>query len=326
MTRGASSDDFVLVDGLVVAKFGPELFAKMRQGGLTAANCTCSIWEDFKATSRNIAIWKKWFRQHDDLLLQVYSAEDILRAKESGKTGVILGWQNISALDGDVDLLDVFFELGIRVVQLTYNTQNHAGAGCWESRDGGLTDFGRDVVEQMQRLGIVIDLSHVGTRTGQETVLACKGGVAYTHICPRALKDMPRNKTDEEIKLMVDHGGFVGVAFWPPFMKTSGVPSIGDYLDTIEYVINIAGEDRVGIGTDMTEGHPPEWFEWLHTEHGMGRRVVPKRPPAHMPAEFCSVLHYPNIIAAMAKRWKTERVERVIGKNWLSFYRETWRS
>ncbi|MBM3521720.1 MAG: peptidase M19, partial [Alphaproteobacteria bacterium] len=123
-------DDAVVIDGLIVSSFGPEIFRAMRAGGLTAANCTCSIWGGFDEAMRAIATWKGWFREHADLIRQVRTVEDIEAAKREGRTGVILGWQNSTGFDEYLPFVPLFHELGLRVVQLTYHTANMAGGGC----------------------------------------------------------------------------------------------------------------------------------------------------------------------------------------------------
>ena len=116
------------------------MFEDMHRGGITAANCTCSVWEGFRGTMDNIAQWKTWFDEYGDILLQVHTTDDIRRAKADGKVGIVLGWQNTSGIEDRIDMLRVFKDLGVGVMQLTYNTQNLVGSGCWESRDSGLLD------------------------------------------------------------------------------------------------------------------------------------------------------------------------------------------
>ena len=208
--------DAIIIDGLVISKWSRALFEDMRAGGLTAANCTCSVWDGFRGTMENIAQWKRWFREHDDILMQVFSTDDIRRAKAAGKVGVILGFQNTSAIEDQYGFLRLFKDLGVGAMQLTYNTLNLVGSGCWETRDSGLSDFGREVIEEMNAAGTLIDLSHVGAQTSEEAILHSRKPVAYTHCCPMALKDYPRNKTDEQFRFIADHGGFIGVATYPP--------------------------------------------------------------------------------------------------------------
>ena len=152
MSDSALHDASVLIDGLIISNWSRSVFEDMHSGGITAANCTCCVWEGFKDTMANIAQWKQWFEEYDDILLQVHTSEDIRRAKSEGKVGIILGWQNTSGIEDQLGSLRLFKDLGVRVMQLTYNTQNLVGSGCWESRDGGLSDFGREVIDNMNAL------------------------------------------------------------------------------------------------------------------------------------------------------------------------------
>ena len=157
----------IVIDGLIVSDFGRPVFEDMRRGGLTAANCTCCIWEGFAESMRNVMRFKTLFREHADLITQVYTTKDILAAKQAGKTGIILGWQNLTGIEDQIGYLALFKELGVGIMQIAYNTQNLVGTGCYESRDGGLSDFGREVIAEMNRLGILCDLSHVGPKTAR---------------------------------------------------------------------------------------------------------------------------------------------------------------
>ena len=155
---------------------------------------------------RAIANWKTWLKENDDILTQVYTTKDIEWAREDKRVGVILGWQNSSGFEDYLPYVPLFQELGLRVVQLTYHTANLSGSGCLEGHDGGLTDFGRELVAELNQAGILIDLSHVGSNTSEQTILHSSQPVAYTHCAPMALKSHPRNKTDAEIWFMEERG------------------------------------------------------------------------------------------------------------------------
>lgn len=319
-------DRIVVIDGLIVSDFGPEIFADMRRGGITAANCTCSVWENFTETMRNIGGWKKWFRDHDDAIMQVYSTADIARAKAEGKTGIILGWQNTTAIEDRLDYLELFHELGVRIVQLTYNTQNLVGSGCYESRDGGLSDFGRDVLGEMNRLGILCDLSHVGPKTSEDAILASKQRVAYSHCLPAGLKAHPRNKSDEQLRFIAENDGFVGVTMFPPFLAKGAAATVEDYVEAVEYVIALVGEDIVGIGTDFTQGYEQPFFDWITHDKGNGRKLTDFGPIIN-PEGLRRIGDFPNLTAAMERRgWSTSRIEKVMGGNWLQLLKDVWRS
>jgi membrane dipeptidase len=316
--------DMVVFDGLIVADFGREVFEDMRRGGLTAANCTCCIWEGFRDTMSNVARWKRWFSEHSDLILQVHTAADIARAKHAGKTGIALGWQNLTGIEDQIGYLALFRELGVGIMQIAYNTQNLVGSGCYESRDGGLSDFGHEVIAEMNRLGILCDLSHVGAKTSEDVIKASKRPCAYTHCLPAALKAHPRNKSDGQLRFIAERGGFVGVTMFPPFLKRGTEATVDDYVEAIEYVIGLCGEDQVGFGTDFTQGHGRAFFDWITHDKGYARKLTEFGDIIN-PAGMREIEDYPNLTAAMARRgWKEARIRKVMGENWVRLLREVW--
>jgi len=318
-------DDAVMIDGLVIARFSRDVFEDMRRGGITAANCTCSVWHDFRATMANVAQWKHWFVEHSDLITQVENVGDIRRAKQEARVGIILGWQNTSGIDDDVRNLVLFRDLGVRIMQLTYNSQNLVGSGCWESRDGGLSDFGRDVVDEMNRLGILIDLSHVGPKTSDDAIRYSKAPVAYTHCCPM-LKQHARNKSDEQLRRIADAGGFVGYASYTPFMPKGEDSSVDDCVAGIDYVINLIGEENVGIGTDWVQDQDVAFFRYLSSDKGKGRATAtPHKTVPKMPKGLETLGEFRGFIPAMERAgWSENKIRGVLGENWLRFLERVW--
>lgn len=325
MTASPLHDSAIVFDGLVVSKWSRSVFEHMREGGLTAANCTLCIWEGFRDTMINIARWKTWFEEHSDLIMPCRSVADIRRAKELGKVGIVFGFQNSCAIEDRIDLLPLFKELGVGFIQLTYNTQNYIGSGCWEERDGGLSGFGRHVIAEMNRLGIVVDLSHVAQRTASEAIAVSKKPCAYTHVCPAGLFAHPRNKTDEQLREIVDRGGFVGVAAYAPFMRKGGESTVEDIVDLYAYMINVCGEDNIGIGTDFTQDQDQAFFDWIRKDKGSGRRMVPSNAVAPPIRGLETLAQYPAITHAMERRgWPERRVRAILGENWLRFLEQAW--
>ncbi|UCD80807.1 MAG: membrane dipeptidase, partial [Desulfobacterales bacterium] len=211
-------DSSIIIDCLEISKWSEEVFRSMRLGGLTAANCTISVLENFRETVANIAWWHEAFEKYTHLIMPVHTTADIQAAKETGKTGIIFGFQNTSAIEDDLDLLSIFHALGVRIIQLTYMEANLVGQGCLERLDAGLTDFGLEVIAEMNRLGILIDLSHVGYRTTMEAIEASGKPVAFTHANPKSLCDHPRNKPDDAIKALAKKGGVIGATIFPLFL------------------------------------------------------------------------------------------------------------
>jgi len=320
------SDSITLIDGLIVSKWSREVFEDMHAAKLTAANCTVSVWEGFRETVDNICSMKRHIADNSELLSLVRNVDDIEAAKRQGKTGIILGFQNAQAFEDNLGYIEVFADLGVRVVQLTYNTQNLIGTGCYE-RDSGLSGFGREVIQEMNRVGIVIDLSHVGTVSARDTILESLKPVCYSHCLPLGMKDHPRNKSDVELKLIAEHGGFVGVTAFPPFMKQAGDATIDDVVGAMDYVINLIGEDAVGFGSDFVQGQDAEFFRWITHDKGRHRRLTNMSADTDRKApkgleRISDLAQLP--VAAERAGWSSSRIEKVMGKNWVSFFQRCW--
>ena len=314
----------IVVDGLIIANFERSVFEDMRKGGLTAANCTCSVWENFRDSMENVARWKRHFSDNADLITQVHTTADIHRAKREGRTGIFLGWQNLTGIEDQIPFLALFKDLGVGVMQIAYNTQNLIGCGCYEKNDSGLSEFGQEVIAEMNRVGILCDLSHVGAKTSEDVILASKKPVAYTHCLPAGLKQHPRNKSDAQLKFIAERGGFVGVTMFPPFLKRGTQSTVADYVEAIEYVIDIAGEDQVGIGTDFTQGYGREFFDWITHDKGYARKLTEFGDVIN-PEGLRTIGEFPNLAATMEKRgWKESRIRKVIGENWVRVLKDVW--
>jgi len=323
MTPRELHDDAIVIDGLIIAKWNRELFEDMRRGGLTAASCTVSVWEGFQATVDNIVRSNQLMAECSDLVRPVRTTADITRAKEEGKTGILYGFQNAHAFEDQIGYVEVFKQLGVGIVQMCYNTQNLVGTGCYE-RDGGLSGFGREIVAEMNRVGIMCDLSHVGETTSREVIEASEKPVCYSHCLPSGLKEHPRNKSDAELKFIADRGGFVGVTMFTPFLRAGIDATVDDYVEAIEYVMNIVGEDAIGIGTDFTQGHGQDFFEWLTHDKGYARRLT-RFGKIINPEGIRTIGEFPNLTEALLRRGFSEsQVRKIMGDNWVRVLRDVW--
>lgn len=317
-------DSLLVVDGLNISRFDRSVFEDLRRGGVTAANCTCSIWENFRDSMDQVARWQAHFREHADLITQMFTTADIHRAKAEGRTCIILGWQNLSGIEDRLDYLGLFKALGVGVMQIAYNTQNWVGTGCYERHDGGLSEFGHEVIAEMNRLGILCDLSHVGPRTSEDVIRASTRPVAYTHCLPAGLKAHPRNKTDAQLRSIAERGGFVGVTMFPPFLRRGTQSTVDDYVEAIEYVLDLVGESQVGIGTDFTQGWGPEFFDWITRDKDRARKLTEFGEILN-PEGIRTIGEFPNLTATMQRRgWSEARIRRVMGENWIALLREVW--
>ena len=316
-------EKLVVIDGLIISKWGREVFMDMRKGGITAANCTVSVWEGFQQTVNNIIDMRRHIENNKDILSEVRITADIKQAKSDNKTGIILGFQNAHAFEDNVGYVRTFKELGVGIVQMAYNTQNLICTGCYE-KDGGLSDYGREIVAEMNKVGILCDLSHVGAQSARDVIECSTKPVCYSHCLPAGLKEHPRNKSDEDLSFIAKRNGFVGVTMFPPFLAKGVEATVDDYVEAIDYIVNLVGEDRVGIGTDFTQGYGREFFDWITHDKGNGRKLTEFGEIIN-PEGMRTIGDFGNLTAAMQKaKWSESKIEKIIGMNWVNLLDEVW--
>ena len=326
-------DQAIVIDGLNVSNWdSPNVYTSLRAGNLTAISATIAIWENFQQTMAQIGSWLRRFQERNDIL-QVKTTEDIRAAKETGKTGIILSFQNASPIENELDRLGIFHALGVRMIQLTYHERNLLGNGCFERHDEGLSNFGLDAVREMNQLGIVIDLSHVGDRTSIEAIEASEKPVTITHANARAYHDHPRNKTDEVLKLLAQKGGVVGASSFCNFLPTRFDSTIEDYVNAIEDMVERVGIDHVAVGTDTTQDQPPSFWRYINSQQGTKypssfadtslrhEELIFQPKGMERPDEF------PNLAEVLLNRgYPADEITKILGQNWLRLFEEVWQS
>jgi len=202
---------------------------------------------------------------------------------------------------------------------------NYAGQGCLERFDAGLTDFGLEVIGEMNRLGILIDLSHVGERTTMEAIEASRQPAAFTHANPKNMCDHPRNKPDEAIKALVKKGGVIGATIFFPFLPGGNASTLKNFVKVVDYLVALAGIDHVGIGTDFTEEQPRAFFDWLLTGKSRKGPAMQLDYPIKLPAGIQNVAEFGNFTQALhAAGYAEEDVRKILGGNFLRLFEEVW--
>lgn len=319
----------IVIDGLQTCQWSRSIFEDMRAGGLTAVNVSSVIWENFREGIGYVSEWKRFLRENDDLIRPVRTVADIHAAKAENKTGIIIGWQNTSPLEDKLDYVEIFKDLGVGIMQLTYNTQNYSGAGYLEENDSGLTGFGREVLGEMNRVGVLCDLSHVGDKTTADVIARSKAPVCISHVLPRALRDVKRNKPDELLKACAEKGGIIGISLFAPGLAAGNDATVEDYLDAMAYVIDLVGEDHVGIGTDFSQERPRPgpWQLWANRDKGTARTLTEfATVKISKPKGIERIGEVPNITARMlARGWSETLVLKLLGQNWLRVLDAAWR-
>jgi len=320
-TRATEVDERAIADSLA--------------SGLTAVNVTLGYvagsMEPFEHTIREIGMWDRIVRENPRLL-KVYTTTDILRARIEHRIGVIYGFQNAAQVGSDSSRIDIFADLGVRVIQLTYNPRNQLGDGAAVVENHGLTPLGREVVARLNARRIMVDLSHSGENTCLEAARLSTQPVSINHTGCRAVMDLPRNKTDAELRLVAERGGFIGIYFMP-FLHPAGQARAADVVRHIEHALNICGEDHVGIGTDGSVtpidnlGH---YREQLAKEVAARRQAgisAPGEGPDTLPfvIDLRGVDQFRQLARLLAERGHPgTRIEKILGGNFLRFARDVW--
>ena len=315
----------IIIDCLEISNWSEAVFKNWQKGGLTAVICTCSVLEGFRRTIKNLVWWRRAFEQHSDLIMPVLTTTDIKMAKHTGRTGVILDFQNTSAIEEDLELLTTFHDLGVRVIQLCYMEGNLCGQGCLERIDAGLTNFGIDVIEEMNRLGILVDLSHVGHRTTMDAIEASSKPVAFTHANPKSICDHPRNKPDEAIKALAAKGGVIGATVFPPFLPRGNDSTVDDFVAVVDYLADMIGIDHVAVGTDFTQDQDKSFFDWLLGGRSQKEPALKLDHPLKMAPGIQSAADFPNLTEAFsAHGYSDADIRKVMGGNMLRLLGQVW--
>ena len=324
-------DEAIVIDGLNVSNWESDaVFERLRAGNITAITATVATWENFVQTMAHLTAWMRRFRERQDIV-QVKETADIHAAKKLGKTGIILSFQNASPIENELDRLGLFLALGVRVIQLTYHETNLLGSGCWERNDCGLSNFGVDAVREMNRLGIVIDLSHVGPKTTMDAIEMSEQPVAITHANARSFCGHPRNKEEEALKLLAEKGGVVGATSFANFLPKGFDSTVEDFVDAIDDMVERIGLDHVAIGTDSTHDQPLEFWHYIVSQQGtkfpstFADGSVPYTELSFQPKGIDSPAEFPNLAEALANRgYRAEEITKLLGGNWMSLFEQVW--
>jgi membrane dipeptidase len=314
----------------------PRVIADARASGMDAVNVTLGYvagpMEPFEYTVGDIAVWDWRIRHHHADLLKVLSAADLLRARREKRIGIIYGVQNAAMLGDKAERVDLFADLGLRIVQLTYNPANALGDGATAPQNRGLTPFGRQVVERLNANRLMVDLSHSGERSCLEAARVSRQPISINHTGCRALNDVPRNKSDAELRLVASRGGFVGIYFMP-FLVPSSVAHAEDVVRHIDHAVNVCGEDHVGIGTDGgTTGIDDMRAYRAHIAKQIADRRkagigAPGENPDTLPlvADLSGPSQFHRLAGLLRGRgYKQGRIEKIMGLNFLAYAREIW--
>jgi membrane dipeptidase len=310
----------------------PSDLAMARASGVSVVKLTLGgINSNFADTVGEIALIQQLIETHPAYFTQVRVASDMARAKREKKMGIILSFESADMLGGNLKSLGVFRGLGVRVMQLSYNRKSPFAAGVMEPAAGGLTALGRQAVQEMNRLGIAVDLSHANPATTADALALSSKPPVMTHAGCTAIHAHPRNKTDEQLRALAAKGGVVGIYDLPYLSASPRQPTVEDYLDHMQHALKVIGEDHVGVGSDASiqpfDTSPKGMAEFAKSEKE--RQAAGLAAPEEDRPTYVVGLNVPNRIEVIAdgllrRGYSAAVTEKVVGGNFVRVFTEIW--
>jgi len=320
----------MLIDCLQYANWSEKIFHQMREGGVDAVHVTISYHENFRETVLNFEQWNRWFEQYPDLIMKGQWASDIDKARETGRTAIFFGFQNPAPIEDDIGLVEIVHTLGARFMQLTYNNQSLLATGCYEAEDPGITRMGKQVIKEMNRVGLVVDMSHSADRSTIEAAEISERPIVNTHANPHEWQPALRNKKHDVMKAVFDNGGMMGFSVYPHHLKGKGDCTLESFCEMIARTAEKYGTEHLGIGTDLCQDQPDSIVEWMRVgrwskeiDYGEGSAAAPGFP--EMPKWFNDNRDFGNIRNGLSATGMSEaEVNGIMGENWYRFFAENF--
>ncbi len=317
--------ELIVVDGLQYSNWNRQIFEQLREGGVTMVHVTIVYHEQIRETLLRISEWHRHFEHNPDLIMPVKSTDDIRRAKEQGKVGIMFGAQNCSPIEDDIGMVEVMRELNLMIMQLTYNNQSLLACGCYEAEDSGVTRFGKQVIKEMNRVGMVVDMSHSGERSTLDAIELSERPIVISHANPTSFHAAKRNKSDTVLKALGESGGLLGFSLYPFHLKNGPDCTLEDFCDMVARTADLMGIDHIGIGTDLCQEQPLSVLEWMRNgrwskekDYGEGSKSNANWPRPL--SWFRDNRDFPNITAGLqARGFSDEEVAKIMGQNWLNY-------
>lgn len=316
----------IIIDGCQYANWSEKIFREMNHGGVSAVHITICYHEDFRETVEQFVQWNRWFEQFGDLIVPGYTGDDVRRAHADGKTAILFGFQNCSPIEDDIGLVEICHRLGARFMQLSYNNQSLLATGCYEAEDPGITRMGRQVIKEMNRVGLVIDMSHSAERSTLEAIEISERPIAITHANPSFWHPGLRNKSDAVLKALGESGGMLGFSLYPHHLKGKSECPLPSFCEMVARTADLMGVERIGIGSDLVQDQPDSVVEWMRVgtwtkqiDYGEGSAANAGFPPPT--SWFSSNKDFGGIAEGLRQvGFNDTDVARIMGENWLAFF------
>ena len=315
------------IDNLQYCKWSREVFEINRKAGLDAVHVTVVYHEDFDEFNSRVNEWNTYFKENSDLIFLGKSYKDIEKAKTEKKTAIFFGFQNCSPIEDDIGLVEKVYDLGCRFMQLTYNNQSLLATGCFENIDSGVTNFGKEVIKEMNRLGLVIDMSHSAEKSTIDAINISQKPIAITHANPAFWHAAKRNKSNELLKILSENDGMLGLSLYPHHLKDGTNCSLESFCEMAAKTADLMGVEKIGIGSDLCLNQPDTVVEWMRNgtwakakNYGEGTKKnsgFPKQPDW-----FTDARGFSNLESGLSKvGFNKNEINGILGDNWFNFYK-----
>ena len=315
------------IDNLQYCNWSKEIFKINNEAKLDAVHVTIAYHEDFNEVKKNVEIWNKHFKKNKDLIFHGKNFKDIEKANKEKKTAIFFGFQNCSPILDDINLVEKVYDLGARFMQLTYNNQSLLATGCYEKNDSGVTRMGKEVIKEMNRLGLVVDMSHSAEKSTFDAIELSSKPIAITHANPSFWFGAKRNKSNELLKALADSKGMLGLSLYPHHLKDKSNCTLESFCEMAAKTAELIGVEHIGIGSDLCIGHPNSVVEWMRNgkwtkkkDFGEGSSSNPNFPK--QPTWFEDARGFKNLEKGLKKvGFQETEVNDILGNNWYNFYR-----
>ena len=316
------------IDNLQYCKWNREVFKINREAELDAVHVTVVYHEDYDEFLKRIEEWKNHFEQNSDLIFHGKNYKDIEKANKENKTAIFFGFQNCSPIEDNINLVEKIHEHGCRFMQLTYNNQSLLATGCYEKNDSGVTNFGREVIKEMNRVGVVVDMSHSAEKSTFDAIDISEKPIAITHANPLFWHSAKRNKSNELLKVLSESGGMLGLSLYPHHLKEGNNCSLESFCEMTARLSEIMNLEKIGIGSDLCLNQPDSVVEWMRNgtwaktkNFGEGTKNKPGFPK--QPPWFQDARGFVNLKKGLLKiGFDENEVNGILGNNWFNFYKE----
>ena len=316
------------VDNLQYCNWSREIFEINNQAKLDAVHATICYHEDFDELQKNIENWNIFFQKNSDLIFQGKKSQDIKKAKSENKTAIFYGLQNCSPIEDNIHYVEVLKNSGVLFMQLTYNNQSLLATGCYESRDSGITRMGREVIKEMNRVGMIVDMSHSAELSTLEAIEISQRPIVVSHANPLFWHKGLRNKSDTVLKALNDSGGMIGFSLYPHHLKDSTNCTLDSFCEMIAETTKRISVKQIGIGSDLCIRHPDSIVDWMRNgtwtktkDFGEGSVNNAGFPP--QPSWFEDARGFDNLEQGLIKvGFSEEETHDILGNNWYNFYRK----